>query len=114
MFRLKVGGLALANSLSGILNAVMLFSILRKKAGTLYEKALFVSLVKITVASVITGAVAYFSYIFISGLMPDGTIFSITGLLSAIMAAIICYIIACYALSISELKELRSWISKKR
>ena len=114
MFRLKVGGLALANSLSGILNAVMLFSILRKKAGTLYEKALFVSLVKITAASVITGAVAYFSYIFISGLMPDGTIFSITGLLSAIMAAIICYIIACYALSISELKELKSWISKKR
>jgi len=114
MFKLKVGGLALANSLSGILNATVLFFMLRKKAGTFYERILFMSLIKIAVASVLMGVVAYWVNVYIASLMPGKTIFLIAGLMMSIMAAIIFYIIACYALRISELKELWSWILKKR
>jgi putative peptidoglycan lipid II flippase len=114
MFRLKVGGLALANSLSGILNAVLLFSFLRKKTGSLYEKALFVSLLKITAASVITGFIAYLSYYYILNLMQASLFSSITALLAAITFSIISYVVACYVFRISELKEIWSWISKKK
>jgi len=114
MFKLKVGGLALANSLSGILNAVMLFFMLKKKAGTFYEKILFISLIKIMAASVLTGVVAYWVNVYITSIIPSKTIFSIAGLMVSIVAAIMFYVIACYALRINELKELRSWILNKR
>jgi putative peptidoglycan lipid II flippase len=114
MFKLRVGGLALANSLSGILNALVLFFMLKKKAGTLYEKMLVVSLIKITAASAITGIVAYSAYAYISGLVPEGTAFSIVSLVSAIAAAIASYMISCYVFHIREFKELKFWISRKR
>jgi putative peptidoglycan lipid II flippase len=114
MFKLKIGGLALANSLSGIFNAVVLFFVLKSRIGTFDEKALFVSLARITIASVLTGIVAYWTHIYITGIMPEKTIFSITGLAASIAAAVIFYVVACVCLGVRELKEIRAWISKKR
>jgi putative peptidoglycan lipid II flippase len=116
MFRLKVGGLALANSLSGILNAVMLYILLKRSTGTLYEKVLLASLSKILPASILTGIFArWVYYIFSTKVsMYDSLAYSIIGLLSSIAGAIIFYIIACWLFRIKELSELRSWILKKR
>jgi putative peptidoglycan lipid II flippase len=114
MFKLKVGGLALAGSLAGALNAVMLFLVLKKKAGTFYEGMLFVSLLKITAASAMTGVVSYWVYSFSLKSMPPRGAFSIAALFLAICAAIAFYAIACYCFRVREFEELRSWISRKR
>jgi putative peptidoglycan lipid II flippase len=115
MFRLKVGGLALANSLSGILNAMILFILLKKKTGTFYEKTLVISLAKISLASVLTGAFAYALNYYFNIRFPSYSLaYSITGLMASITGAIIFYIITCHLLKIRELAELRQWILKKR
>jgi putative peptidoglycan lipid II flippase len=115
MFRLKVGGLALANSLSGILNAVMLFLLLKKKAGTLYENSLIVSLFKIFIASVLTGAFAYWLNAHFSMRFDNGSlVHSAAGLMISIFSSAVFYLIICRLMRIKELAELRSWILKKR
>jgi putative peptidoglycan lipid II flippase len=114
MFKLKVGGLALAGSLAGALNAIMLFSALKKRAGTFYEKMLFVSLLKIVTASVITGAGAYQTYLFLARILPARPAFSMAALALTICSAVVFYAIACFLLRVKEFEELRSWISRKR
>ncbi len=115
MFRLKVGGLALANSISGIFNAVLLFMVLRKKVGSLYGKGLLTSLAKILVASVMMSGFVFWLNNYLRLIFSSGTILhSVLSLLFSICGAIIFYLIACYVLRIKELKELVRWASKRR
>lgn len=115
MFRLKVGGLALANSISGILNAILLFSVLRRRIGSLHEKSLLISLVKIFIASFLMGIFVFWFNGYLRLIFCSGTILhSILNLLFSICGAIIFYLIACHALRIKELKEFRRWVLKRR
>jgi putative peptidoglycan lipid II flippase len=54
---MKHGGLALATSISSAVNVAMLFVILKKKIGQFLEKDFFSSLYKITISSLVMGAV---------------------------------------------------------
>ncbi|MEW6382063.1 MAG: murein biosynthesis integral membrane protein MurJ [bacterium] len=56
MWPLKHGGLALSTSLSSILHLLLLFYYLRKKMGPLGGRKLLFSCLKITAASILTGA----------------------------------------------------------
>lgn len=53
------GGLALATSISSLLNVVLLIFMLRKKLGGLQGKKIIISIIKLSLASVIMGSVLY-------------------------------------------------------
>ncbi len=115
MFKLKAGGLALANSISGALNALLLFIILRKRLKTLYEKGLVVSLLKISTASLLMGIFVFrlngYLKIYLS---PEKTLYCAINILISIVAAVLFYLITCHILRIRELKELMSWVLKRK
>ncbi|MFH1868055.1 MAG: murein biosynthesis integral membrane protein MurJ [Candidatus Omnitrophota bacterium] len=115
MFPLKVGGLALATSISGILNAVILFVILKRRVVTLHEAKLFRSLVKIIIASALMGLFALWFYNYLSSVFTSSaSLSSIINLLVSIAGSIIVYIAASYLLQIEELKEIKRWVLRKR
>jgi len=114
MYKLKAGGLALANSVSGMCNAVMLFIALRKVSGTFDEKMLIKSLSKIVPASLLTGITAYIVNVFCLRYLPAGGLFLTAGLFISIVSACVLYMVCCYAFNIQEFEELRSWISRKK
>lgn len=115
MFRLKAGGLALANSISGILNASMLFFMLKKRLGTLHEKSLLISLSKISIASFLMGIFAFRLNGYLWSLFPSETaLYSVLNLILSISCAVVFYLTACHILRVSELRELKAWALKKR
>ncbi|NMA67037.1 MAG: murein biosynthesis integral membrane protein MurJ [Clostridiaceae bacterium] len=58
-----IGGLALATSISAIVTAILMFITLRKKIGPFGLKELTKSFIKISIASLIMGLIAYGSFI---------------------------------------------------
>lgn len=101
MWPLKVGGLALANSISTIFNCIMLYAFLRKKIGTIGISRVLDSMLKISLAGLFMGIACYFF---------SGKI----NILINIVISITVYFMACYFLEARELKELLSWILKRK
>ncbi|MDP6625482.1 MAG: murein biosynthesis integral membrane protein MurJ [Nitrospinota bacterium] len=56
---LQHGGLALATSLSSLLNVTLLIFILRKKIGSIKGRTILISVVKLTLASIVMGFLIY-------------------------------------------------------
>jgi putative peptidoglycan lipid II flippase len=96
-------GLALAVSLSSIINLSLLLVILRVRLGRLGIKNILYSLGKVVMASVIMGGVVFYSYsIFvISGVVP---------LLISIVLGIAVFIMCAYVFGCTELISLREYI----
>jgi len=67
---LGVPGLALGFSLGSIVYLILLFAALRKKIGLLDEKNIFVSGIKMLLASLLAGLIAYLALQFLSSLSP--------------------------------------------
>ena len=65
-------GLALGTALAAIFNAVALLWLLRQRLGGLEGRQLSVALLKITLASAVMGAAAYYTAVWLTGLTPDG------------------------------------------
>lgn len=107
MFPLKLSGLALATSISGIVNALLLFLVLRKRIGSFGDTALFSSFRKISFASLVMGLFAFwindFSRNMFFGNIPFG---GILGLITTILCAIAAYVILCVLLNVKELQTL--------
>jgi putative peptidoglycan lipid II flippase len=114
MWPLKLGGLALATSISAMVNFFMLFFILRRKIGRLDERRLLRSFFRIFLASAVTGAACHIMSI----------LFRLEGLRSGlsqalvlcliIAASIAAYVAACLVFRVTEMKEIFAWISKRR
>jgi len=93
MFPLKIGGLALANSISGIITFFLLFFILKSRLKGFEERKIMGSFFRITLASIAMAGVCYLVYqamnffwaLFIGGLS---------------------YLVFCFVFRVSELKEL--------
>lgn len=115
MFPLKVGGLALATSISGILNAALLFAILSKRVGSLGEKVLLDSFLKISFASLLMGVFAFGLNRYLSGVLsPASALGPILNLLVSISGSVVFYILLCQILGVKELKALKKWMLKRR
>lgn len=56
---LKHGGLALATSLSSLMNVILLIIILRRRLGSLKGREILLSVIKLSIASIIMGSVLY-------------------------------------------------------
>lgn len=98
MFPLKIGGLALATSFSGIFNFFALFFILKKKIGPIGGRKILYSFLKVLMASIVMAVVIYVA-VFKAGLNVFLVIF--LGMLSYAVAAMI--------FDVKEAKELLKW-----
>ena len=107
MFPLKVAGLALATSISGITSCAVLFFMLLRKIGAFPLKIIFVSFLKVLLASLGMALVCFF--------MAQNLIlgkFLKLGIL--IISGFISYIIFCLIFRVSELQELWRWLMTKK
>ena len=102
MFPLKIGGLALAASISGIFNFFALFYMLRKKIGSLGGRKILVSFLKALAASLAMAIVIYICAFKIN-----------LNLFVVILIAILSYIMAVFVLGVEEARESLSWALKK-
>lgn len=101
MWPLKIGGLALATSISATSNLVILFIILRKRIGTIDEKRLISSFIRICVSSILMGIVTYFVWMRTSNVTLS------------ILVSIIAYMGLCLILGVDELGQFLRWILRR-
>jgi len=100
MFRFKLGGLALATSISGIISFFLLFFILIKRLGGFGELKILFSFLRIFCASLSMTAVCF--------LINDALNFG-----WALFSGVISYIIFCFVFRVAEFKELLRWFLRK-
>jgi len=106
MFPLKIGGLALATSISGIISCLILFFILKKRLKPFNSKIIFNSFLKILLASLAMGLVCYF----VSGISLNKYL----NLFLAILCGVLSYILFCFIFRVSEMRELWQWLLKRK
>jgi putative peptidoglycan lipid II flippase len=93
MFPLKIGGLALATSISGIVTFFFLFFILSRRLGSFGERKILKSFLRIFAAAACMAAVCF--------LVNQALNFA-----WALFCGILSYIIFCFLFRVAELKEL--------
>jgi len=105
-----IGGLSLASSISAILTTMLLFISLRKKIGKLGFKNIFITFVKVSIASVIMGVVMKLTY---NNILNLGTIFTtesrkIIGVdtIISVFVGVIIYIVLILMFNIKEVREI--------
>jgi putative peptidoglycan lipid II flippase len=108
MFPLKISGIALATSISGINTFLILFVILKKRLGDFDTKVIWASFARILLASVCMGAVCYF--------VSQGPLLSnkFLNLGLSILSGLVSYVIFCFAFGVSEMQDLWQWVVKDR
>ena len=103
MSPLKIGGLALAGSISSIINFSILYLTLRKRIGNLGGMILIDSFIRILLSSLIMGVVCY--------VLSRN---KITGLAVSIPIGIMVFLFASFLFRVKEIKELLLWLLKRR
>ncbi|OGX31026.1 MAG: murein biosynthesis integral membrane protein MurJ [Omnitrophica WOR_2 bacterium RIFCSPHIGHO2_02_FULL_46_37] len=111
MSPLKIGGIALATSISSIGTFFILLLILKKRLGDFDTKKLIASFARILLASLSMGAVCYFTK---NRILSAGGLNKYLGLALVIIAGALSYIIFCFILRVSEMRELWRWLMKKK
>jgi len=106
MSRLKIGGLALASSLSATVNAGILYYALRKKIGPLGGLQIVSSFIKIFSASVLMGAAVFFYNQGVLGPqrlspLPWQALYLVLGILSGIGL----YVLVVWIVGVEEMRE---------
>jgi putative peptidoglycan lipid II flippase len=108
MFPLKIGGLALATSLSGITTFFILFFILKKRLGDFDVKRIFSSFMRILAASICMGIVCYFVSRNVSILNKY------INLAVSVTAGFLSYIIFCCIFRVREMQQLWEWLAQRK
>jgi peptidoglycan biosynthesis protein MviN/MurJ (putative lipid II flippase) len=103
MWPLKVGGLALASSLSSFLNFLLLFYSLERKIGELERRQIIDSFLRILLATLITG---FFISIFWQNIFLN--LDEYLRLITVIGLASLVFILSCILLKVKELKVFLS------
>jgi len=110
---LRVGGLALALSLSAVLNFFLLFILLERKIGKIERKGFSASALKFSFSAAVMGLAVWF---FMSYFDFQRLVFSeqLGVLLSAIFMGILVYLLMNLLFNHEELKSLRDVLSRER
>ncbi len=108
MFPLKIGGIALATSISGINTFLILFVILKKRLGDFDVRAIGESFARILLASACMGVACYFA--------SQGCFLynKLLNLGFSILSGLLSYVIFCFIFGVSEMRDLWRWIRKRR
>jgi len=112
MFPLKLSGLALATSISGINTFLILFFLLRKKIHGFGIKTIIISFVRILLASLGMGFICYAVSKNIAS--DGGSLAKLFNLSLSIVSGLISYVVFCFILGVKEIQELWRWVAKKR
>jgi putative peptidoglycan lipid II flippase len=107
MHPLKVGGLALATSVSAIVNFFMLYVLLGKRLGDLGSRQAIDSFLRVSLASAIMALVLKLILVYTAHL-------TLLNLILAIIGGMIVFLAASHILKVNELKEILVWIKKRR
>jgi len=100
MFPLKIGGLALATSISGIGTFLFLFLILKRRLGGFGGRKIFISFLRMLAAAVCMAAVC-------------SQVNQALNFWWALFCGAIAYIVFCFLFRVSELQELFNWLLRK-
>lgn len=110
MFPMKISGLALATSLSGIISFFALLYLLEKKIGSLDIRKIVFSFLRILLASLGMGLVCFLTFRNLRfGSTLPGKLFSL-GI--TILAGFLSYILFCFLLRVPEMHEIKRWLRK--
>jgi putative peptidoglycan lipid II flippase len=106
MFPLKIGGIALATSISGICSFLLLLFLLKDKIGDFHSRKIASSFLRMLSASLGMGAVCYFVSRMIS--------FNKSIQLSlGISAGVFSYILFCLVFKVKEMQEFKHWFTRR-
>ncbi|MEW6171179.1 MAG: murein biosynthesis integral membrane protein MurJ, partial [Candidatus Omnitrophota bacterium] len=107
MWPLKVGGLALASSISATINFLLLFLILRKKIGHFVDKQVLKTILQVIIASFLMalGIIIFRYFIHTNEILKLGL---------SIALGISIYILVCILIDLKEMRELFKWILRKK
>ena len=105
MWPMKLGGLALATSISATVNFLILYFILKKRIGCLGTKEMVNSFLRVLLSSIIMGIVLKF--LSAQAFCPKGLILSIT-------AGAITFMAAAYIFKVKELERIFAWALKRQ
>ncbi|MBL7151503.1 MAG: murein biosynthesis integral membrane protein MurJ [Candidatus Omnitrophica bacterium] len=112
IFPLKVSGVALATSISGIITFLILFSLLKKKIGDFQEKKILISFLRILAASICMGAVCYF-FSQRNMILAGSRLIKFYKLGAVMLAGLVSYAGFCFIFRVGELRELLSWLARR-
>lgn len=107
MWPLKLGGLALATSISASFNFIMLYILLRNKLGDFGTKVIIDSFLRILAAGLVMTAVLKTSLTTLAHLGP-------AGLCVTIVLGIISFLASGYMIGVKEIRDFSAWISERR
>lgn len=100
MFPLKIGGLALATSISGIVSFLCLFFILSKRLAGFEERKILKSFLRILAATLCMGAVCFL----VNRALNFGW---------ALFCGALAYLFFCFIFGVAELGQLAHWLTHK-
>jgi len=107
MFPLKVGGIALASSIAGTIDFLILFYILDKKLGGL-NSGLLMYCLKVTLAAVLIGVYEQWMWDHVTFK------FEIIKLIVIGISGFVIYELLCLALKVQQARKIWQWISRKK
>jgi len=107
MWPLKLGGLALAASISATFNFVMLYSHLQLKIGDFGTRSIVDSFRRTLLASCFMAIVLKIC----SGIFSAH---SVTGLLISVVSGVVSFVLACFIFDVKEVKEFVAWIARRK
>jgi putative peptidoglycan lipid II flippase len=105
MWPMKLGGLALATSISATVNFLILYFILNKRIGDLGTKEIVDSFLRVLLSGVIMGIVLKFTLI---------QAFCVRGLILSMALGVVTFIAAAYVFKVKELEKVFIWALKRR
>lgn len=111
IFPLKIAGIALSSSLSGIISFVILFTLLKKRLSPLPIKDITSSFLKILLSSAFMALVCFFISSKLSA--PHGLIQRAGYLAFLVVLGAISYVVFCFIFRVREMFELQKWVTKK-
>ena len=113
MFPLKISGLALATSVSGILSCLVLLRALHRRLQPFTARPIAASFLKIVCASCGMGFICYVASMY--WLIPKSSLFfRAVNLGIVVSAAAVAYVAFCFLFRVNELGELWRWAREKR
>jgi len=108
MFPFKVGGIALATSISGIITFTALFLVLKKRLAPLDTREIFVSFLRVLLASVCMGLVCFLVA------QKTGSLNKYLQLSLAIAAGLSSYVLFCFLFGVREMRQLWDLVRKRK
>jgi len=112
IFPMKLSGIALATSISGIISFMLLFAVLRNRLKRLQTRRLAVSFLRILAASICMGLLCFF--LARVNIIPTATaLLRFVSLSVIISIGLISYVLFCFLFGVQEMRQLWDWVVRK-